>query len=132
MTTVIKRPDDISFDQVVEYISQAKVSGDFRRDILENRLERIGAKDVLENGIIATRGFPFKYHSPLDEAILILHYFLTKSNAIPGAFVRINSIHVPNKEEENTLSFWKSPKAGLYLDLQNLVENNNIAETMPT
>jgi hypothetical protein len=35
-------------------------------------------------------------------------------------------MHVPTKEEDTTLSFWKSPKAGLYLDLHNMIRNNNL------
>ena len=76
----------------------------------------MGVKEVFDEQAIPTLGFPFKYYHPLDEAILMLHYFLTMSNQIEGSYIQINTIHDPTKEEENTLSFWKSPKAGLYLD----------------
>src|SRR5205085_7726367 len=102
-----------------------RFAGDFRPEILKNRLALMGVKEVFEDGAIPELGFPFRYYHPLDEAILMLHYFLTKSNQTPESYIQINTIHVPTKEEENTLSFWKSPKAGLYLDLHSLIENNN-------
>lgn len=115
----------ISFDDVVDYVSQPEISGDIPSDILRNRLKEMGAREILEEGQIQSYGFPFKYHHPLDEAILVLHYFLTKNNLRKDSIVHIHSIHVPTKEEDNTLAFWKSPKAGVYLDLHSLIENNN-------
>jgi hypothetical protein len=106
-------------------MSQRELAGDFPPEILEARLEAIGTREALEKKAIDQRGFPFRYHSPLDEAILVLNYFLTKSQQTPGSYLQINSIHVPAKEEENTLASWKSPKAGLYLDLHALIENHN-------
>ena len=118
-------PFKIGFRDVVEYMSRPELRGDFPAEILEARLKAIGTEEALENNIIARQGFPFRYHSPLDEAILVLNYFLKKSQQLPGSYIKINSIHVPTKEEENTLASWKSPKAGLYLDLHALIENQN-------
>lgn len=114
-----------SFERIAEFISHPRFTGDFRPEILKNRLALMGVKEVFEGDAISELGFPFRYYHPLDEAILMLHYFLTRSNQLPDSYIHINTIHVPTKEEENTLSFWKSPKAGLYLDLHSLIENNN-------
>ena len=118
-------PFKVGFEDVVDYMSHPDMSGDFPKDILRARLEAIGTQEALEKNAIAKHGFPFRYHSPLDEAILVLHYFLTKSQQYPGSYIHIHSTHVPTKEEENTLASWKSPKAGLYLDLHAVIENHN-------
>jgi TIR domain len=120
----------VSFNDIVNYLSQSNIKGDFPVEILRDRLRSIGAEDAVERNVIADRGFPFRYHYPLDEGILVLHYFLAMSQQIPGSYIQINSTHVPTKEEENTLSSWKSPKAGLYLDLHALIENHNLERGM--
>lgn len=119
-----RRPK-VSFQDVLDYMSQPDLIGDFPSHILEARLKSVGTRAALEKNAIAKWGFPFRYHSPLDEAILVLHYFLTKSQSLLGSYIQIHSTHVPTKEEENTLASWKSPKAGLYLDLHALIENHN-------
>jgi hypothetical protein len=117
----------ISFDDVVRYMSDPSLGliGDYPADILEDRLGSIGVQEAIEQRAIANRGFPFKYHHTIDEGILVLYHFLKQSRRIPGSYIQINSTHVPTKEEENTLSSWKSPKAGLYLDLHALIDNHN-------
>src|SRR5215213_2937170 len=118
-------PFDIGLEEVVQYMSSRGLIGDFPTDILRARLRAIGTEEALKRNVIANRGFPFRYHTPLDEAILVLHYFLTQSQNTPGSYIQIRSTHVPTKEEENTLASWKSPKAGLYLDFHALIENHN-------
>jgi hypothetical protein len=103
------------------------------RDAFYNRLKHLGLDKMLFHDDIQDiidNGFPFKYNSLLDEAILILHYFLKKQCDNPKSEIRIHCVHVPAKEEENSLSFWRSAKAGLYLDLQNIIILNNNKNTI--
>src|SRR5215217_3334660 len=98
----------VAFHEVVEYLSNPQMIGTLRPEILEDRLSRIGVQAALEEKAIASQGFPFRYHSSLDEAILVLDYFLSKSKKTQNSYIQINSTHVPTKEEENTLASWKS------------------------
>lgn len=110
-----------SYNRFSQLLIDPNVAGDFRTDVMLHRLNELGFKDIFVNDRIKTYGFPCKYNSPLDEAILMLHYFLTKHALFAPSKLMIHAIHFPSKEEETTLAFWKSPKAGLYLDLQSMI-----------
>jgi hypothetical protein len=118
-------PSPVSFRDVANYLCRPEIKGDFPSEILLQRLELTGAREILERQAIANEGFPLRYHNPLDEAILVLYHFLIQAKNTLGSYIQLNSTHVPSKEEENTLSFWKTPKAGLYLDLHAMIENHN-------
>ena len=116
----------LRFDDFFNQVLASNVADGFRSEILRNRLIRMGFEDIIENRYIQKLGFPCKYNSPLDEAILVTHYFLIMNSLLKGSTIKMYAVHVPTKEEENTLSFWRSAKAGLYLDLHAMVINNNL------
>lgn len=93
-------------------------------DMIENRFKHLGIEDLLQpTDFELKNGFPFKYNQAIDEAILILHYFIMQKHQHPDAKIKIYCIHEPLKEEEMNLSFWRSSKAGLFLDCHSVINN---------
>ncbi len=118
------------YKKIVERIEKYK--GNFPPGTIENRLKYLGLQDLFSKPkkIINDKGFPFKYNQALDEAILILHYFIIQKHIYKDGKLKLYCIHEPLQEEELTLSFWRSAKAGLFLDCHALIKNfyNSSAE----
>ena len=128
MTSSEKTPEHLA---IHSFIKNYCLEGNIKLDHLVHRLDKVGLWDFVNKSRI-NDGFPYKSTSALDECILLLHYFLYRKICEPDSHLLIHSIHVPFKEEEKTLSFWKSAKAGLYLDLQALLLNKKLFKNSVT
>jgi hypothetical protein len=92
----------------------------FPKGKLRNRLHNLGLKEFLEDGAIDKYGFPFRYLSHLDEAIITLAYYLHRFKK-DGGTLRIYGLHRLPKGEDKSLSPWASEKAKLYLEIQHMI-----------
>jgi nucleoside phosphorylase len=113
---------------------------------LETRLLNIGLREFLEEGeyrdnqgkrvqgrALDVLGFPFKFVSQLDEAILATAKFLRRFSDEEGSTLNLYALHRLSKGEEKNLAFWQTPKAKLYIELQNIILLlNNVGERTST
>jgi hypothetical protein len=96
---------------------------------LKNRLINIGLREFLEETqhgkergrALDLFGFPFKFVTQLDEAILATAQFLSRFRDEEGSTLHLYALHRLSKGEEKSLAFWQSPKAKLYIELQNII-----------
>lgn len=96
---------------------------------LKNRLINIGLREFLEvtkhgkerGRALELFGFPFKFVTQLDEAILATAQFLSRFRDEEGSTLHLCALHRLSKGEEKSLAFWQSPKAKLYIELQNII-----------
>jgi nucleoside phosphorylase len=94
----------------------------FPKGKLRNRLLNLGIDEFIqvERLAIEKYGFPFKFNSQLDEAILALAHFLDRLKRDGGA-LNVYSLYRPSEGEDKNLAYWQSAKAKLYIELQNLI-----------
>lgn len=111
-----KRPD---YKEVLKQV-EAIVGGVFPEGKLQNRLLNLGLREFLEEETIQRYGFPFRFLSQLDEAILTLAYYLHRFKE-EGGKLHVYGLNKLSKGEDKTLSFWFSEKAKLYIEIQNMI-----------
>jgi|GEM_PF-1089537 len=112
----MKRPD---YKEVLKKV-EALVGGVFPEGKLQNRLLNLGLREFLEEGTIQRYGFPFRFLSQLDEAILALAYFLHRFKE-EGGKLHVYGLNKLSKGDDKTLSYWMGEKAKLYLEIQNMI-----------
>jgi hypothetical protein len=99
---------------------EALVGGIFPEGKLQNRLLNLGLREFLEERAIEKYGFPFRFLTQLDEAILTLAYFLHRFKD-EGGKLFVYGLNKLSKGEVKTLSYWMSDKAKLYIEIQNMI-----------
>jgi len=133
MATIYRKPDASAgktkgtielrrgpaYKEVLETV-EAFVEGIFPKGKIQNRLLNLGLREFLEEGAIEKYGFPFRFLSQLDEAILALAYFLHRFKD-EGGKLSVYGLNKLSKGEVKTLSYWMSEKAKLYLEIQNMI-----------
>src|SRR5262245_51262357 len=78
---------------------------------LENRLLNLGLEEFVDESILQKRGFPFRFSSQLDEAIVVLAHFLDRFKD-EGGHLRIYAISRLLKGDKE-LSYWHDAKTKL-------------------
>ena len=112
---------DLSVEAVLK-AAEEHIGLRFPSGKLRNRLLNLGIEEFIEVDrlTIDRRGFPFKFNSQLDEAILALAHFLDRLKTDAGS-LQVYSLYKPTEGEDKHLGHWQSAKAKLYLELQNLI-----------
>jgi hypothetical protein len=124
-----------TFDSVYKsLVKLTEKDGRFPIAELKTRLLNIGLREFLEVGeyrdtqgrrvegrALEVQGFPFKFVSQLDEAILATTQFLRRFSEQEGSTLNLYALHRLSKGEEKSLAFWQTPKAKLYIELQNII-----------
>lgn len=117
------------YEKLVKLTASIPTDRKFPNCELKNRLLNIGLQEFLESHnhknesgrALELHGFPFKLVSQLDEATLATAQFLHRFSEQEGSSLSLFALHRLSKGEEKTLAFWQTPKAKLYIELQNLI-----------
>lgn len=120
---------DSVYDRLEKLIEPTPLDRKFPTLELRNRLINIGLREFLEETkydqeqgrALELFGFPFKFVTQLDEAILATAQFLSRFRDEEGSTLNLYALHRLSKGEEKSLAFWQSPKAKLYIELQNII-----------
>jgi len=111
----------LDFAQLLDAIQARIVKGRFPPKKLANRLINLGVREFIDKEPpIHTYGFPFKFVTHLDEAILAMAHYLHRFRRAGGE-LKVYAINRLPKGEDKTLAYWQSEKARLYLELQNII-----------
>jgi len=117
------------YESLVKLTESTPEDRRFPTQELKNRLINIGLREFLEvssyknlrGRALEMYGFPFKFVSQLDEAILATAQFLRRFSDEEGSTLNLYALHRLSKGEEKNLAFWQTPKAKLYIELQNII-----------
>jgi nucleoside phosphorylase len=121
-TTVSQKLDTTLKVEAVLKAAEDHIGDRFPKGKLRNRLLNLGIDEFIQVDQLAVEryGFPFKFNSQLDEAILALAHFLDRLKK-DGGTLDVYSLYKPSEGEDKNLGYWQSAKAKLYIELQNLI-----------
>jgi hypothetical protein len=118
-------------EAVFRWIADLLKNSQFPEDGLKNRLTNLGLKEFVDGKVdqssgekvlaVTSCGFPFKFSSQIDEAILALGYFLERFVMQEGSHLKVSAISRLPKGQDKSLGYWQTAKAKLYMELQNLI-----------
>jgi hypothetical protein len=116
---------------VFRWIAELLKNSPFPEDGLRNRLTNLGLKEFVDGDVspssgqkvlaVTRFGFPFKFSSQIDEAILALGYFLERFVMQEESGLKVSAVSRLPKGQDKSLGYWQTAKAKLYMELQNLI-----------